>query len=228
MEPLGTRRRRHAGDLASCRARRTPRRARASQQEVPFGRAARRLPQPIPAPPTRRRITFEYVMLKGVNDSPAEARELVRLLKGIPAKINLIPFNPWPGSVVRVLGLGYDRALLRYRLQRRLRQPGADAARSRYPGRVRPTQERNGETAGSSDAGRSSSTSFRTPFSSIADRREDATVLATTAKSVAGQPILKMTKGKLGAMRESPWSCLSKNVWRPNGTDAPSRHRSAW
>ncbi len=46
-----------------------------------------------------RRITFEYVMLKGVNDSDSEARELVRLLKGIPAKINLIPFNPWPGSV---------------------------------------------------------------------------------------------------------------------------------
>ncbi len=45
-----------------------------------------------------RRITFEYVMLKGVNDSDAEARELVRLLKGLPAKINLIPFNPWPGT----------------------------------------------------------------------------------------------------------------------------------
>lgn len=45
-----------------------------------------------------RRITFEYVMLKGVNDTAADARELVRLLKGIPAKINLIPFNPWPGS----------------------------------------------------------------------------------------------------------------------------------
>lgn len=45
-----------------------------------------------------RRITFEYVMLKGVNDSPADARQLVRLLKGIPAKINLIPFNPWPGT----------------------------------------------------------------------------------------------------------------------------------
>jgi 23S rRNA (adenine2503-C2)-methyltransferase len=45
-----------------------------------------------------RRITFEYVMLKGVNDTDADARELVRLLKGIPAKINLIPFNPWPGS----------------------------------------------------------------------------------------------------------------------------------
>jgi 23S rRNA (adenine2503-C2)-methyltransferase len=45
-----------------------------------------------------RRITFEYVMLKGVNDSLADARDLVRLLKGIPAKINLIPFNPWPDS----------------------------------------------------------------------------------------------------------------------------------
>jgi 23S rRNA (adenine2503-C2)-methyltransferase len=45
-----------------------------------------------------KRITFEYVMLKGVNDSDAEARDLVRLLKGIPAKINLIPFNPWPGA----------------------------------------------------------------------------------------------------------------------------------
>jgi 23S rRNA (adenine2503-C2)-methyltransferase len=43
-----------------------------------------------------RRITFEYVMLKGVNDSLADARALVRLVKGIPAKINLIPFNPWP------------------------------------------------------------------------------------------------------------------------------------
>jgi 23S rRNA (adenine2503-C2)-methyltransferase len=45
-----------------------------------------------------RRITFEYVMLKGVNDSLADARALVKLLAGIPAKINLIPFNPWPGS----------------------------------------------------------------------------------------------------------------------------------
>jgi 23S rRNA (adenine2503-C2)-methyltransferase len=45
-----------------------------------------------------RRITFEYVMLKGVNDSEADARRLIRLLKDIPAKVNLIPFNPWPGS----------------------------------------------------------------------------------------------------------------------------------
>jgi 23S rRNA (adenine2503-C2)-methyltransferase len=51
-----------------------------------------------PGSSNARRITFEYVMLKGVNDSPAEARELVRLLSGIPAKVNLIPFNAWPGA----------------------------------------------------------------------------------------------------------------------------------
>ena len=45
-----------------------------------------------------RRITFEYVMLRDVNDTPADARALVRLLRGIPAKLNLIPFNPWPGA----------------------------------------------------------------------------------------------------------------------------------
>jgi 23S rRNA (adenine2503-C2)-methyltransferase len=45
-----------------------------------------------------RRITFEYVMLKGVNDAIADAKALVKLFKGIPAKINLIPFNPWPGT----------------------------------------------------------------------------------------------------------------------------------
>src|SRR5947208_1638313 len=51
-----------------------------------------------PGASNARRITFEYVMLKGVNDSPADARELVRLLAGMPAKVNLIPFNPWPGA----------------------------------------------------------------------------------------------------------------------------------
>jgi 23S rRNA (adenine2503-C2)-methyltransferase len=51
-----------------------------------------------PGASNSRRITFEYVMLKGVNDSLKEAKALVRLLKGIPAKINLIPFNPWPGT----------------------------------------------------------------------------------------------------------------------------------
>ena len=51
-----------------------------------------------PGASNARRITFEYVMLKDVNDSDAEARKLVKLLKGIPAKINLIPWNPWPGA----------------------------------------------------------------------------------------------------------------------------------
>jgi len=51
-----------------------------------------------PGSKNSRRITFEYVMLKGVNDSASDARELVRLMKGIPAKFNLIPFNPWPGA----------------------------------------------------------------------------------------------------------------------------------
>jgi 23S rRNA (adenine2503-C2)-methyltransferase len=51
-----------------------------------------------PGSSNARRITFEYVMLKGVNDSPSDARELVRLLAGIPAKVNLIPFNAWPGA----------------------------------------------------------------------------------------------------------------------------------
>jgi 23S rRNA (adenine2503-C2)-methyltransferase len=51
-----------------------------------------------PGASNARRITFEYVMLRGVNDSESDARELVRLIAGIPAKVNLIPFNPWPGS----------------------------------------------------------------------------------------------------------------------------------
>lgn len=51
-----------------------------------------------PALNGREKITFEYVMLKDVNDSEADAKELVRLIRGIPAKVNLIPFNPWPGA----------------------------------------------------------------------------------------------------------------------------------
>ena len=67
-------------------------------RKYPIARIARSLPQLSRRSPTRRRITFEYVMLKGVNDSLDDAKALVRLLKGIPAKINLIPFNPWPGT----------------------------------------------------------------------------------------------------------------------------------
>ena len=54
-----------------------------------------------PGASNARRITFEYVMLRGVNDSPADAQELVRLVQGIPAKFNLIPFNEWPGAPFR-------------------------------------------------------------------------------------------------------------------------------
>jgi len=49
----------------------------------------------------RRKVTFEYVMLEGVNDSPAHARQLVKLLRGVPSKVNLIPFNPFPGTKYR-------------------------------------------------------------------------------------------------------------------------------
>ena len=48
--------------------------------------------------PRRKRITFEYVLLGGVNDSEAQARQLARVLRGIPSKVNVIPFNPHPGS----------------------------------------------------------------------------------------------------------------------------------
>ena len=51
-----------------------------------------------PGASNARRITFEYAMLKGVNDSEADARQLLKLIKGLPAKFNLIPFNPWPGA----------------------------------------------------------------------------------------------------------------------------------
>jgi 23S rRNA (adenine2503-C2)-methyltransferase len=63
------------------------------------------------------RITFEYVMLKGVNDFDADARRLVKLIAGIPAKINLIPFNEWPGAPLRAFGLGADRGICRHHSQ---------------------------------------------------------------------------------------------------------------
>jgi 23S rRNA (adenine2503-C2)-methyltransferase len=51
--------------------------------------------------PNRRRITIEYVLVKGINDSIADARELIRILHGLKAKVNLIPFNPWPGCSIQ-------------------------------------------------------------------------------------------------------------------------------
>ena len=89
-----------------------------------------------PGATNAKRITFEYVMLKGVNDSLADAKALVKLLAGVHAKINLIPFNPWPGTL-RVLGLGDHRALRRCREQGRICEPRAHAARPRYSRRLR-------------------------------------------------------------------------------------------
>jgi 23S rRNA (adenine2503-C2)-methyltransferase len=90
-----------------------------------------------------RSVTFEYVMLDGVNDSPAQARELVRLLRGHPAKLNLIPFNPFPGTRYRRSPLG---VIQRFRDElirggvlatiRRTRGDDIDAACGQLAGRV--------------------------------------------------------------------------------------------
>ena len=92
-----------------------------------------------------RRITFEYVMLKDVNDSIDDAKGLVKLLKGIPAKINLIPFNPWPGTQLPVLGLGGDRKVRRIYQQRRLCLADPHAARPRHPRRLWPVEIGDGK-----------------------------------------------------------------------------------
>jgi 23S rRNA (adenine2503-C2)-methyltransferase len=90
-----------------------------------------------------RSVTFEYVMLEGVNDSPAQARDLARLLQGHPAKINLIPFNPYPGTRYRRSSpaaiLGFRDELLRRGLIatiRRTRGEDIDAACGQLAGRV--------------------------------------------------------------------------------------------
>ena len=92
-----------------------------------------------PGASNARRITFEYVMLKGVNDSQSDARELVRLIAGIPAKVNLIPFNPWPGSPFRDQQQHRDRPLRQDRHGRRLLLPSPQPPRPRHPRRVRTT-----------------------------------------------------------------------------------------
>jgi 23S rRNA (adenine2503-C2)-methyltransferase len=90
-----------------------------------------------------RSVTFEYVMLDGINDSPAQARALARLLKGHPAKVNLIPFNPFPGTRYR---RSSDEAIARFRDEllrggvmatvRRTRGDDIDAACGQLVGRV--------------------------------------------------------------------------------------------
>jgi 23S rRNA (adenine2503-C2)-methyltransferase len=90
-----------------------------------------------------RSVTFEYVMLDGVNDSPAQARELARLLKGHPAKMNLIPFNPFPGTQYKrspshVISRFRDELIQRGVLAtiRRTRGDDIDAACGQLAGRV--------------------------------------------------------------------------------------------
>jgi len=92
---------------------------------------------------TKRKVTFEYVMLDGVNDSPAQARALAKLLKGIPSKVNLIPFNPFPGSSYQV---SKPEAINRFRdilvkaglitITRRTRGEDIDAACGQLAGKV--------------------------------------------------------------------------------------------
>ncbi|HEB86544.1 MAG TPA: bifunctional tRNA (adenosine(37)-C2)-methyltransferase TrmG/ribosomal RNA large subunit methyltransferase RlmN, partial [Gammaproteobacteria bacterium] len=92
---------------------------------------------------TKRKVTFEYVMLDGVNDSPAQARALVKLLKSIPAKVNLIPFNSFPGSEYRV---STQETINRFRdilvkaglitITRRTRGEDIDAACGQLAGKV--------------------------------------------------------------------------------------------
>jgi len=115
-----------------------------------------------PSASNARRITFEYIMIDGVNDSEAEARALVRLIAGLPAKVNLIPFNPWPGSDYRpstparldrfsriVMDAGFSAPIRTPRGQdilaacgqlrtasKRLGKHGTEAAADAIPGRV--------------------------------------------------------------------------------------------
>jgi 23S rRNA (adenine2503-C2)-methyltransferase len=97
----------------------------------------------------RRKVTFEYVMLDGVNDSDAHAKALIRLLEGVPAKMNLIPFNPFPGSSYRSSPPErveqFRQRLLRSGLMamtRKTRGDDIDAACGQLVGRVRDRSRR--------------------------------------------------------------------------------------
>ncbi len=97
----------------------------------------------------RSRVTFEYVMLDGVNDTPAHARELIRILQGVPAKVNLIPFNPFPQTRYR---RSSQAAIDRFRdilwqagvntITRKTRGDDIDAACGQLAGKVRDRSRR--------------------------------------------------------------------------------------
>ena len=95
-----------------------------------------------PALSNARRITFEYVMLKDVNDSLADARALVKLLAGIPAKINLIPFNPWPGSRYLCSDWAQIEAVRRGGQSSWVCEPSAYPTRARHSRRLWAVEER--------------------------------------------------------------------------------------
>jgi len=97
----------------------------------------------------RRKITFEYVMLDGVNDSDAQARRLVKILNGVPAKVNLIPFNPFPNAVYR---RSPDERIMRFQailmkagiitMTRKTRGDDIDAACGQLVGKVKDRSRR--------------------------------------------------------------------------------------
>jgi 23S rRNA (adenine2503-C2)-methyltransferase len=92
---------------------------------------------PIPRLSNSERITFEYVMLKDVNDSDEDARRLVKLIAGIPAKINLIPFNEWPGAPYERSDWERIERVCRHHLQGRLCLADPHAAGRGHHGRLR-------------------------------------------------------------------------------------------
>ena len=102
----------------------------------------------------RSRITFEYVLLAGVNDSPQDARRLARLVAGVKSKVNLIPLNAAAGHPVRAaVGRG-DRSLRAHRLRARRGRVGAQEPRPGYPRRLRAVDRRGAEEVSRSAARR--------------------------------------------------------------------------
>ena len=109
----------------------------------------------------RRKITWEYVMLDGVNDSTAHAKALIRLLQGIPSKVNLIPFNPFPGTDYRTSPPerinAFRQCLIRagiITITRKTRGDDIDAACGQLVGKVRDRSRRQLRRSGTAAEGR--------------------------------------------------------------------------